>query len=385
MPARDIRVLYVVQSARMYGSQRSLLDMIVGLRGHGVVPSVAIPETGPLTDALQELEVPIHVLPLRNWLNNRGYFQAIRKRMLNRVQAKGLAQLARSERIDLIHTNTIILPTGAMAARELGIPHLWHAREQLRSHGKPLFLRPDARVRALVAETTHAVITPSPTNVPWLRRYVPESLIRAIPNGPLDEEAKQPFVPKPPLEGRPAKIVVIGRLGPQKGTEDAMRAAALLKEQGIATEWTFVGSGEPNYEAKLADLVGELEIKGTVRFAGFQRDVAPYYREADIVVMPSHAETFGRVTAEAMGFGCPLVATRIPATQEIVEEGQTGLLYAVGQAQDLANAIGVLTENAELRSELDEAGYREAWGRFTRQRLGREIAGMYAEALGCRR
>ncbi len=377
-----IRALYVVQSARLYGSQRSLLDMLGGLGQHGVVPIVAIKEEGPLTEALTKIGVPFHVVPMRNWLNNRNAFQSWRKCILCQVYASKLAKLACHERADIIHTNTFILSLGAYAAKRANIPHVWHAREELQAKRRRVFVKSDEQVKRLVSATTHAVITPSPSNQEWLKPYVPDRLVRVIPNGPLDEANKTAYRPKPRLDGRPARILVAGRLGPAKGTEDALAAASLLKAQGIPAIWKFAGSGEPEYQEVIADKIGQLEVKDVVDFVGFQSDMEPLYRECDIVAMPSHAETFGRVTAEALGYGCPLAASRLPATKEIVQESKTGLLCTPKDPQDLANAIGVLIQNEDLRLRLAEEGYRDVWGRFTRQRLGRDIAALYQEITG---
>lgn len=381
MPKHNIRVLYVVQSARMYGSQRSLIDILTGLKSSSLTPIVAIREEGLLTKELSDLGVPFQVLPMRNWLNNRDAFQSWRKSFLNTIYANKLARFARSQGIDLIHTNTFIIPTGAMAAKRLEIPHIWHAREHLKPKNGHVFTKSDSDIKQFVDHTTKAVLTPSPANTPWLSQYAPETKIRVVVNGPLDEATKQPFHQKEAIANRPARIAVIGRLGPAKGTEDALKAASLLKQMGIATEWSFVGSGEDEYNERIAELVGEYEIKDVVAFQGYQQNVEPHYRQADIVVMPSHAETFGRVTAEALGYGCPVVASRIPPTLEIIEEGKNGQLFATGDAQDLANSIAVLIANPDLRERLARQGYEDAWQKYTRQRLGKEIATIYDEAL----
>ncbi len=377
----NLRVLYVVQSARMYGSQRCLIDILVGLQGRGIEPVVAIKEEGPLTEALKEIGVPFHVIGLRNWLNNRNLYQSWRKQLLNQIYSRKLSLLARLQNADLIHTNTFIVSIGAMAAKKIGIPHVWHAREELRPHRGRVFVQSDEKVKSLVADTTAAVLTPSHTNRAWLKPYVPADLLLPIPDGPFDETSKQPFLGKPAIVGRQANIAVIGRLGAVKGTEDALKATALLKERGINARWTLVGSGHEGYAEKLQNMAKQLGVSDLVTLAGYQGDVERYYREADLVVMPSYAETFGRVTAEALGYGCPLVASRIPATQEIVDEGRSGLLFEAGDVAGMADEITRIIQEPALGMSLASHGYEDVWSKYTRQIHGERISKVYRDIL----
>jgi glycosyltransferase involved in cell wall biosynthesis len=114
-------------------------------------------------------------------------------------------------------------------------------------------------------------------------------------------------------------------------------------------------------------------------------DLTPYYAASDAFVMNSQGlgENFGRVTVEAMTFRLPLLGTRAAGTEEIVEDGVTGLLHPVGRdGQDelAANILALMSSREEARA-MGEAGYRRVQERFTSQRFYGELGPLLGAIL----
>ena len=80
--------------------------------------------------------------------------------------------------------------------------------------------------------------------------------------------------------------------------------------------------------------------------------VAQRYREADLFTLPSSAEAFGNVFAEALASGLPIVASNVGGIPELVEHGSNGLLVTPGDVEGLAGAIRYLAGDPELRHEI---------------------------------
>jgi glycosyltransferase involved in cell wall biosynthesis len=107
-------------------------------------------------------------------------------------------------------------------------------------------------------------------------------------------------------------------------------------------------------ELVLRDLAEKLGVAPDVHFAGpLQRsEVAQRYREADVFTLPSAAEAFGNVFAEALASGLPIVGSQIGGIPDLVEHGANGLLVEPGDIKALAGAIRYLGEDPQLRQEM---------------------------------
>jgi 2-deoxystreptamine N-acetyl-D-glucosaminyltransferase/2-deoxystreptamine glucosyltransferase len=133
----------------------------------------------------------------------------------------------------------------------------------------------------------------------------------------------------------------------RKGLGELIRAFALLPRGHFALE--VVGDG-PDRE-KLGRLATSLGVASEIRFTGSldRKAVAERYRAADLFTLPSSAEAFGNVFAEALASGLPVVGSTVGGIPELVEHGVNGLLIDPGQPLALARAIQYLAQDPELR------------------------------------
>jgi len=195
------------------------------------------------------------------------------------------------------------------------------------------------------------------------------SLVTVIPNGfaiePFDR-AISAFEPPAEQEGVGRKVVaVFGRLSPWKGQDMAIRAVAELED----VELWIVGDalfGEDRYADELRELVAKLGLEKRVKFLGFRDDVLDLMQRADIVAHTSRApEPFGRVVVEGMLSARPVIASRGGGAMEIVNDGVTGLLSDMGDAEDLARCIRALVDDPAFAKQLATAAALEARQRYS--------------------
>jgi glycosyltransferase involved in cell wall biosynthesis len=148
----------------------------------------------------------------------------------------------------------------------------------------------------------------------------------------------------------------VGRLSIEKGLKDLLRAAARLIEHGSPIRVVLAGDGPER--ARLVKLAGELGIDSHVEFRGevSHERVPAVLNELDIFVMPSRAEGFGVAALEAAATELPVVASRVHGIPDVVSDGVTGLLVPPGNVPALAEAIGRLASDAELRTAMGRAG-----------------------------
>ena len=130
-------------------------------------------------------------------------------------------------------------------------------------------------------------------------------------------------------------------------------------------------------------MLAELEAAGDgdCHFQPAVGNVAPLLRAMDIFVLPSLSEALSNSLMEAMGCGCCPVASRTGGNPELVKDGETGLLFPVGDAEALASRLALLLDGPEDGRRLGAQAERRMRGHFTREQAARTMGGIYEEFL----
>jgi glycosyltransferase involved in cell wall biosynthesis len=150
-------------------------------------------------------------------------------------------------------------------------------------------------------------------------------------------------------------IIAIGRLVRQKGFSFLIKAIHLIISKGQSCRLVILGKGGEKEELK--SLAIKLGIDDKVEFLGFQQNPYKYLTRSTAFVLSSLYEGFPNVLLEALALGVPSVATSCPTgPDEIITEGENGLLVQPSDEKALADAIKRLLDDAELRRRLGEAG-----------------------------
>lgn len=139
----------------------------------------------------------------------------------------------------------------------------------------------------------------------------------------------------PPKE-EPIRFIFISRLMREKGIEEYLSAAEIIKERHPSTEFYILGACEDDYEKRVV----ELQKKGIVNYFGLQPDVRPYIEKIHCTVHPSfYPEGMSNVLLESCATGRPIITTNRPGCGEIVEDGHNGYVVKAKNVDDLVNAI----------------------------------------------
>lgn len=168
------------------------------------------------------------------------------------------------------------------------------------------------------------------------------------------------YTPYPKEDGK-IIFTTIGRIMKDKGIEELLSAAKIIRERCTNIEFRLIGDYDENYQ----DKIEEYQEKGIIRYLGSKKDVKPYIAESHAIIHPSYHEGMSNVLLEAASMGRPVIASDIPGCREIYEEGITGYGFKPKDVQGLVKAI----------EQFLSTSYKEkiAMGKAGRQRIVQEF------------
>ncbi len=189
-------------------------------------------------------------------------------------------------------------------------------------------------------------------------------------------------------------VLFVGRIEPLKGLDSLLRAVALIRDQSELQLHLMVIGGEPEASDEQMDaemrrmlkLTDELGIGDLVTYLG-RRDqdtLQYYYSAAEVVVMPSHYESFGLVALEAMACGRPVIASETGGLVFLVQDGETGFHVPTAMPAALAERLASLLEDRDLMARLGGRAAEYARG-FDWRGVAERVVGVYQELLSEKR
>ncbi|HEY4346294.1 MAG TPA: glycosyltransferase [Gaiellaceae bacterium] len=189
--------------------------------------------------------------------------------------------------------------------------------------------------------------------------------------------------PEPePYSSESPRFLCIGRLIPIKGHVVLLRAFRKVLDERPDVTLDIAGRGV--LEHGLKDLSRELGLNGAVRFLGHVNPVQRAVEESLAVVVPSLGEGFGMVALEAMERARPVIAASIGGLEDLVREGETGLLVPPGDADALATAMLTLAADPSQAVALGLEARRRAIERFPEARCTERTEEVYRHWLEVR-
>jgi glycosyltransferase involved in cell wall biosynthesis len=175
-------------------------------------------------------------------------------------------------------------------------------------------------------------------------------------------------------------VLFVGRLTRDKGIPELAQAFGRLAPRFPELRMLLVGCFEHG-DPLPPDTRAYLESNSRVIFAGAVRDTAPYYATADILVLPSHREGLPTVILEAQAAGIPVVGASATGITDVVADGKTGLLFPVGDAAALAEAIARLIADNGLANKLRLAGQEQVKRDFRQEQIWHALYREYLDVL----
>jgi glycosyltransferase involved in cell wall biosynthesis len=284
---------------------------------------------------------------------------------------------------DVVHTHCFrggLL--GRLACRHIpnvAVTHTPHCFPFLRVGSLPARVFSKYAERWLTRWTDHLiVVSESEHRVAVEHRIMPKDKVTVVPNA-IDIPPKASESSRAQLADELGLILdrpvvgTVSRLVKYKRVVDLVHAARILRDREVEAWFVVVGDGPQRDH--LVRLTHRLGIADAFRWPGYRLEPAPMWSLFGLFVAPAMAEGMPYTLLEAMAGGVPIVASNVPGHVDLIEDGQTGLLYPCGDIVRLAEAIRGAIQNSEPRKRLvDQA--RLSLNRFSD--VERQVGGLMA-------
>ncbi len=393
-----MRVAYFTHYAHLFGANRALLELMVGLRDrHGVEPHVFLPSEGPFVNALEAHGIPFSVVPFGMWMHRRRYMGGVHHRLIQLVRedraarkrlkeieegVPGLADRCRKLGIELVHSNSATTISGLLVAQALQVPHVWHVRELFREHygytpdgGERRWRRSVRSSDAVIAISDAVAATLRP---PMGRRA---SRLHRIYDAPFSADELVQWRSMAERHRRSDgyfRFIQIGVFHPSKGQLLSLEAFAEVHRQFPNARLVLVGDGQVE---PVRDRIRALGLEGVVELKGYVPEAMSLLLDSDCLLNPSVHEAFGRTNVEAMAVGVPVIGLASGATPELIAKGEGGQVYS-GGAHEMAVLMRHYLERPDQAREQGRKGMHRVAELFTLEPMLDRVMGVYRSIIG---
>jgi glycosyltransferase involved in cell wall biosynthesis len=293
--------------------------------------------------------------------------------------------IIRRERYDLIYTNTLkshIL--GGLAGKIAGIKVIWHVRDLPVKSRTAWVIKiaskflPDRIIAISKAVAMQFNLQKTGVIYNGIDRRIIQA--KASQNVSFDMEPLIKLPESTPLIG------IIGQISRWKGQDIFLKAALSLTSKFPEAKFLIIGEalyGESDFKRELEEIVEINRITGKVIFTGQMENVYPLLKQLDILAHCSlEPEPFGRVLIEAMALKVPVIGARGGAIEEIIIDGENGLVVPPGDPEKLAEAIEKLLIDRSLREELTRNAFSKNAAEFDFDHMLGKISGEIVQLTG---
>ncbi len=338
---------------------------------------------GLFLDEVERLQLPVREFPIYSFFHPKTWWQLWK-----------MASFMRAERIQIAHSyNFYSNVIAVLAARLAGVPVVLAS---IRDRG--IYLTPmQMKVQKWICNLADRVLVNAESIRDWLiLQGVPQKKIDLIRNGidlSLYKQTTQTSDIREEL-GIPANarlVIMLARLNPQKGINEFLRAAAIVRAQHLDVHFLVVGDkldykdgsvvSDADYHLYLHHLTENLRISHCTWYTGHRTDVPALLAQSYVSVLPSYSEGLSNSLIESMAAGLPLVATNVGGNPELVNQGVNGFLVPVMDHEALADAIGTILDDAELAARFGNASRRLCDESFSMSKMIATIQQLYVNEL----
>ena len=349
---------------------------------YNINPIVVLPYYGDGEELLKSAKLNYVYVKSEDWIvSNRSESskEFIKKRikvLLNFFSIIKLEHLIKEKNIDIVHINTSYTYVGAIAAKKMHIPIVWHVRELLEEDQNNRFIA--RKFSKKLISKSNKIIAISNYVYAKYSKIFGEKLVE-IPNG-IDETLY--YVQRDILSDDITKYIYVGGISEKKGVGyiiDAMKQ--LIEEENYNVHLDILGNDKMPFGDKMKEIIRENKLTDYINFNGLCVNTDEYYKKSDVMIMASECEAFGRTTVEAMQSGCLVIGSDSGATPDILNHGKAGILFKPRDSVDLKNKMIYVMKNKSICRKIAKDGQNRAIRKYTARENAKQIYEVYKSIL----
>lgn len=362
------KILFIHSSAELYGSDKSLLNIVNNMNYEEFEIHIILPCEGSLVNKLKEnRNIKVNVYDVAILRRKNLSFKGLIKYIKQFIKSyKNIKKYVKENKIDIIYTNTSVVFPGAIVAKRMGIKSVWHIREIIKNKFE------NRIISSIVNYYSDIVITNSKATANAI--MVNKEKVKVVYNA-----VERVKIDKSQIKGENDKFVVgmAGRINRWKGQGLFINAAEKVLEKCPNTLFVIAGSaytGEEYLEEELRSIIADKKLEKSIKLLGQVNNMGKFYEGIDLFVLPSiQPEPFGLVVIEAMDAGIPVIATNHGGPKEIINDGENGYLVDFKDPNEMAEKIILLESNLELRRKIAENAERMKREKFSVETMVKNI------------
>lgn len=357
-----MRILVVTYSSNLNGgANRSLLMVLENLKKfYDYELKVLLPSKGVLCNELDKINIPweihdyypIGMVDLSSIKGMGRYIKYSINAKKNQKEAEKRYLTLKEQNYDIVYLNNNGSSYGALLAKLLNIPYVWHFRGEI--YEKAKFLNP---IAGLIRECNRIIaISMDMKELYQKNNIMALAPIDVVLNGidltgckPSSQNRDQGF-----------HIIQCGRIANEKCQLDAIKAVEIVAQKHEDVRLHIVGSAYGvdgvAYEKKIEKYVNDHKLNEIVIFEGYRDDVGVFRENMNCELICSIREPFGRVTIEGMRSGLIVIGADTGGTKEIIKDESVGVLFRQGDSEDLAKKIIFAYENIDKATKIAQQG-----------------------------
>ncbi len=367
--ADSVRVLYVIGDLGRGGAQKQLHLLLKHMDRSAFAPVVvALAEGGHWAGPIRALDVPVIELPRRRSLE-AGRLVAL-YRTVRRVAPTILQTMLFSDHAYGLLTGCLARTPILITSRR--VDQYTEATSAVRRLSQVLWRRADATV--CNAERSRQA---APAALAGRHVVIPNGIEPVTPTRGRAEVRRDLGIPEGAL-----LVGGVGRLVPGKNQSLFIDVASEILRGRHDVRFVLVGGGP--LETELRARIHRLALEKAVLLTGDRGDVADLMGAMDVFLLTSEREGMSNATMEAMSLGLPCVVTDAGGGEELVADGETGYVCARGDRQALAERVGRLLDDPQLRRRLGERGRNRIREEFSPERMASATQALYRRLLAAR-
>ncbi|MDT0651339.1 glycosyltransferase family 4 protein [Autumnicola edwardsiae] len=356
-----MRILFYAHSSTLYGANRSLMELILGMKEYDPEINIILilPEKGIIEPELNKKNIPYKVVHHFNWFYNKAFGDKWKKKspvlfklwrwrnkwmklFYNRWAVRKHLKYAKQFSPDFIYVNSSLNPMGLIVAKKLNAKCIWHHRETLNDDVYGFYTE---NITKFLKYYNSADLHFFPSQ--FLKRnyfgQFGQVNSKVVYNSILldAENFSKRKLHKPLCFG------IVGRINDQKNQKEIIRLFKTPEVERLSVELHIIGHGDEQFQEWLR----KQKIPNVI-FHNFL-DRREIYEKLDFLISNARYEAFGRTVAEANCAGIPVIVRSSGALPELVQEGYNGYIYKdLSELKSIINKLNVLED--EEYQELSE-------------------------------